>query len=99
MDIRKSADNQTITFIIGERFDFELSRAFRDAYRDNVTQGMTYRIDFRATRIMDSSALGMLLLLKEHAGTYGGEVVLCNISGMVKEILEIARFHLMFEVE
>ncbi len=48
---------------------------------------------------MDSSALGMILLLKEHADKQGGKIVLVSPSNAVEKILTIANFHKLMTVE
>lgn len=47
---------------------------------------------------MDSSALGMILLLKEHADKLGGSIEVRGASGIVKKTLEIANFHTLFKI-
>ena len=47
---------------------------------------------------LDSSALGMLLLLKDYADARGVSMVLANCRGIVKEILDVASFGLMFRM-
>ena len=99
MEIETSIDANSVSMVMDERFDYEVMRGFRDAYRDITLPGMTYRVDFRHTRIMDSAALGMLLLLKEHADQHNGKVVLCNVLNSVAEVLKMSRFERIFDIE
>ncbi len=48
---------------------------------------------------MDSSALGMILLLKDHADNLGGQVIIKKPSDTVNKILEIAQFHRLVTIE
>ena len=45
---------------------------------------------------MDSSALGMLLLLREHAGGDRASIKIVHCQPEVKKILTIANFHPLF---
>ncbi|MEM7165788.1 MAG: STAS domain-containing protein, partial [Planctomycetota bacterium] len=46
----------------------------------------------------DSSALGMLLVLREYASPKGIEVYIKNASSDVGELLRIANFEQLFEI-
>lgn len=87
-----------VVITIDGRFDFSLHKLFRDAYRD-VESGKRFRVDLSRATYLDSSALGMLLLLREHAG---GEQAPVSISGCgedVLRVLRIANFHRLFTIE
>lgn len=91
-----SADKKTATLKITGRFDFSLHNEFRKAYKDlNVTGGF-YVVDLKGTEYLDSSALGMLLLLKEYAESHDSRVKIINISSDIREILNIASFDKLF---
>ncbi|MFP4147247.1 MAG: STAS domain-containing protein [Halorhodospira sp.] len=91
-------EGQTLVMYIQGFFDFSLHKDFRQAYK-GVEGVRRYVIDLRETEYMDSSALGMLLLLREFAGDLGGEVILRNCSREVRKILEIANFQRLFTIE
>ena len=63
----KSKERNEIILDIQGDFTYVLHRDFREAYRDEPP-GFTYIINLFKTEYMDSAALGMLLLLREHAG-------------------------------
>lgn len=82
------------------RFDFHSHRDFRTAY-ENALEDSTVReiaINFQDVDYLDSSALGMLLLLREKAEAAGKSVALIGLQGMVKQVLEIANFGKLFSV-
>ncbi|MBP0049423.1 STAS domain-containing protein [Marinobacterium sp. AK62] len=101
MGITRKIDTErkTVTLMLEGQFDFSLHQPFRDSYRDLETGGHTYRLDMSRTSYMDSSALGMILLLKEHADKQGSRVVLVSPSAAVDKILTIANFHKLLPVE
>lgn len=54
-------------------------------------------MDLRNTDYMDSSAMGMLLQLRDY-GTKDHEMALVNSNDGVREILQIANFDKIFKV-
>ena len=48
---------------------------------------------------MDSSALGMILLLKDHAEKSANKIVIQKPNETVNKILEIAQFHRLLTIE
>ena len=90
-----SGNNSAVIKVSG-RFDFSLHNDFRTSYKDVELSSGKYSVDLSSTEYLDSSALGMLLLLKEHADAQGCEVVLKGFSAEIKEILMIASFNKIF---
>ncbi|XPF94642.1 STAS domain-containing protein [Colwellia sp. RE-S-Sl-9] len=84
---------------ISERFDFSLHQIFRDSYIDVESNNTEYILDLSLTSYMDSSALGMILLLKDHAESNSGSVIIRKPSETVNKILEIAQFHKLMKIE
>jgi len=91
-----SSDNKSATIKINGRFDFSLHNEFRKSYKDVVLNNGEYSVDLGGTDYLDSSALGMLLLLKEHAESQSSLVRLVNFNDEIKEILTIASFDKLF---
>lgn len=92
------ADGRAIVKLQG-RFDFNAHREFREAV--DQAMGGTARevhIDMGAVDYLDSSALGMLLMLRDKAKGASRDVALTNCSGAVKQVLEIANFSKLFRV-
>ena len=94
----KTADERGEAVInIKGRFDFAQQKEFRNAYKD-IQPGTKVRIELSDAEYMDSAALGMLLLLKEHVGEHT-PVVLERPSEGVQKILRVANFDKIFAVE
>ncbi len=55
-------------------------------------------MDLQETTYLDSSALGMLLLLRDHAGGDKANIEIRNCSPDVKKILSISNFEQLFEI-
>jgi len=82
------------------RFDFSAHRAFKDAYDPLLQQQAITSLEIILANVeyMDSSALGMLLLLHERAEAKGKKVVLCRANTTVMQILDIANFGKLFTI-
>lgn len=94
---RLSDDGQTVEIEVIGRFDFSLQKEFRAAYRDFPSQ-LNYRVDLSQVEYLDSAALGMLLLLRQHAGDVRDQVVLCQPREAVEKILGVANFERIFDI-
>jgi anti-anti-sigma factor len=90
------ADNRAVIKVKG-RFDFSCHAAFREAYT-KATGCADFVVDMDETSYMDSAALGMLLLLREHASQNGGRVTITNCRGQTYDVLQIANFHRLFKI-
>jgi anti-anti-sigma factor len=55
-------------------------------------------VDLQATDYMDSSALGMLLVLRERAGGDRAQIRIVNCKPEIRRILDIARFGQLFQI-
>ena len=93
-----SLDGKTLTIAIKGRFDFGSHQVFRDAYERFYKVPQGYIVDLKETTYMDSSALGMLLLLRDHAGGHNSEVRVINSSSDVRKILAISNFDKLFDI-
>lgn len=92
-------DGKTVVISVKGRFDFQSHRDFRDAYYKHSGNKHSYVVDLSATDYMDSSALGMLLLLRQHAGGDEAHVVIRHPNPTIQKVLTIANFHKMFTLE
>lgn len=94
-----SDDKKIVTISIEDRFDFSVHQLFRDAYSDHVKDGTSFVLDLSKTTYMDSSALGMILLLKDHVEKTTGQLKISKPNESVNKILEIAQFHRLMTIE
>ena len=94
-------EHETAVIRLSGRFDFSGHREFRHCYEAALQEPSVRRIDvdLNAVEYLDSSALGMLLLLKEQAEARSLPVSLLNCAGTVREILDVANFNVMFSMK
>lgn len=98
IDTRRSDDGQTLTIRVEGRFDFSTHQAFRDAYEHSDASTCRYVVDLSETTYLDSSALGMLLLLRDHAGGDDASISIENCNNDVRRILAISNFEQLFSI-
>lgn len=94
----RSSDGSELSICIDGRFDFSSHQEFRRAYEGVSDFPRKYIIDLRDTTYLDSSALGMLLLLRDHAGGDDANIAIVNCNEDVKKILTISNFEQLFEI-
>jgi anti-anti-sigma factor len=93
-----SGDGRTVTIAVAGRFDFSTHQEFLKAYKAYEKGDKEFVVDLARADYMDSSAMGMLLQLREHAAK-DRVVELRNGSEAIKDILRIANFDKLFKIE
>ena len=97
MTISSSSDGGKQIINIQGRFDFSLQSDFRLAYENSVPSSH-FVIDFTTAEYIDSSALGMLLLLRDYAGGDSAHIDIIHCRNEIKNILEISNFQKLFKI-
>ena len=95
----KKSEDITVLHLNG-RFDFSAHRDFKKAHDEALqTNGLKeIVVDLTQVEYMDSSALGMLLLLREKADKFNVGVSLRSCEGFARQILEVANFQNIFAI-
>ena len=102
MTVRLTHDNDKAILHIQGRFDFNVHAAFRQCSEEALGHAGTREIVINLSRVnyLDSSALGMLLLLREKAAAASRPtVVIHGAQGMVQQVLEVANFGRLFRID
>ena len=86
---------------MSDRFDFQVHREFKEAYTPLVENAAVREIEIEMSNVnyIDSSALGMLMLLNERAKAADQSIVLLNASSVVAQVLEVANFSRLFTIK
>lgn len=86
--------------IMKGRFDFQVHREFKEAYTKLFDVANVQQIEIEMSKLdyLDSSALGMLMLLNERAKSVNKTITLVNPSGVVSQVLEVANFNRLFTI-
>ena len=90
--------SQELTIRVDGRFDFSQHAAFREAYENGTKDVNRYIIDLRDASYLDSSALGMLLLLRDFAGGNEADITISNCNDDVKKVFTISNFESLFSI-
>lgn len=96
LNVQHDTEQDCLTLQFTEHFDFTVHRQFHDACLRSSKPSRSYVIDLGEVSSMDSSALGMLLLLREHAGGDRAEIRIVNASTELRGTLRVAGFDKLF---
>lgn len=99
--IRTKHDNHVAIISLSGRFTFEAHRTFKAAYMASLEHSgiACLIVDLQEIEYLDSSALGMLLMLREHAGEARKTLELANPSPITARTFDIAGFYRMFVIK
>ena len=93
-----SPDGKKLRISVKGRFDFGKHQEFRNSYERVDPEPNSYELDLKETTYLDSSALGMLLLLRDHAGGDDSDFRVVNPNSDVRKILAISNFDKLFDI-
>ena len=101
MAVDTSLDSVTKTLVIkiSGRFDFGVHQDFRKATEQASADVSTIVVDMAGVDYVDSSALGMLLVLRDKVGESKDAVRIKNVKPEVGKIFAIANFDKLFNLE
>ena len=94
-----SPDGQELTIKVSGLFDFGAHQDFREAYERGGLTPQRFVVDLNDTDYIDSSALGMLLLLRDHAGGDAADIRIIHCNQNVRKVLSISNFEQLFSIE
>jgi anti-anti-sigma factor len=95
VNVHKSSDGSQITISVTGQFNFSIYQEFREAARAGNSHCI---IDLKGTDYMDSSALGMLLVLRERNGGDKADIRIINCNPEIRNIFTIANFDRLFRI-
>lgn len=98
VDTEVSQDGKKLTIKVKGRFDFGKHQEFRESYERKAKKPDFVVVDLKETTYLDSSALGMLLLLRDHLGGEEPQIKVINTAPDVRKILAISNFEKLFEI-
>jgi anti-anti-sigma factor len=89
------------TIRLPERFDFSFHKNFNALYEPILAEKSIRQldIDFTQVKYLDSSALGMLVLLAKKFAPNQVKISIVGATGTAKEIIEMANLAKLFEIK
>jgi anti-anti-sigma factor len=94
--IQISQGRDTVTVQILGRFDFRMIKEFHQLLTHDPRQWV---VDLTSVDYVDSSALGMLLLLRDRVHGEQQRVHLKGLRGQPRDVLLMAKFDRMFKLD
>lgn len=100
MQLDVTKDGGRVLVKLSGRFDFNTHRGFRSAVEPLLSDAdvSAVIIDFSGVEYLDSSALGMLLMLRDRMNVAQKEITLTGVLGNVRQVLDIAKFDKLFQI-
>lgn len=100
MTVKTQIAGENAQLSLSGRFDFTAHREFRQSYESVLKQAglKELAVDLSEVDYIDSSALGMLLLLRENAERSRLRLALVNCTGSVRRVLDVANFGKLFSL-
>ena len=95
--VRAVKDGDKVVIHISGDFDYKLRREFRSAYAAYPAEA-SFIVNLRGVQFIDSSGLGMLVMLREHAGGDDAKVTLTNCQPTVRQALKFSQFDDLFVI-
>ena len=100
VDTNYNEDDRTLVIYVNGKFSFDVLREFRDAYEKPFGREISrVFVNLHNTDFIDSSALGMLLNMKEYLRAGEGDIAIINANQDIRKVLSIARFDKLFRIE
>lgn len=101
MNIDTRKDGSTARLVLNGRFDFNSHAVFNETTDSLLREpGVSeLELDFDQVKYVDSSAMGMLLLLKERAKSAAKSITLLNCKGAVAQVFELSNFRRLFTIK
>lgn len=91
--------SESVNFILPERFDYSFHRQFNEGCNDYIANANLNEIilDFSRVGYLDSSALGMLVMVQKKASAAAKKIKIKGAKGATAEILRMANIQKMIE--
>jgi anti-anti-sigma factor len=102
MEVHQTTSNGRTALHLRGKFDFSAQQTFREAMNHALhTAGDNeIGVDLRDVSYIDSSALGMLLMMRDTARAAGKAIVLTNSShAAVRQAIDAAHFAKLFQID
>lgn len=101
MNVDTQMDGNRARLVLNGRFDFNSHAVFNQATDSLLKESAIseLEVDFEQVKYIDSSAMGMLLLLKERAKGTSKSITLVNCKGSVAQVFELSNFRRLFTIK
>jgi HptB-dependent secretion and biofilm anti anti-sigma factor len=91
-------DGETLEIRVEGILGIGVYREFRAAYADQMKRVERYQINLRECKHIDSSGLGVLLILRDYTGFDRERLAITECSPTVRQLLSYAGFEQLFSI-
>ncbi len=99
IQVKVSADYNILTLTLMGKFDYTCQQDFQSSYEVIDPIPAKIVIDTLEVTSIDSSALGMLLLLRNHAGGDTADISIINAKPDIYRLLHTCKFDELFAAQ
>ena len=92
----EDGENKVLNIAISGRFDISMYSTFGECYKNYIGNVSKVVVDMSNLEYIDSSALGMLLMLRERTGGSNSNIELINLTPSVSKIFSTVKFDKLF---
>lgn len=96
---RPTSNGQSLVIDVVGRLGFDQHRQFRRSYEKQPKRFNRYAVNLQRCTVVDSTGLGMLLLLRDYTGLEKENLLLVHCSSEVGHILRYASFEELFTIQ
>ncbi len=87
----------TAVIEIGFSLDFNNASVFRSTARDQIDAGIrNFILDFKSTRILDSTGLGEIFFLYKRLSRWSGKILFASVPPPVEVVVLLTRTYKVF---
>ena len=99
MEVGIRKEEGTLVLSISGRMDAVTAPRFYDLVKEQVERGESHFIlDLSGLEYISSAGLRTMLIHQKNLSTAKGDMVLCGLQGMVREVFEISGFNTIFTI-
>ncbi|MBW7858178.1 MAG: STAS domain-containing protein [Leptonema sp. (in: Bacteria)] len=89
-----------VIYVEEQRVDMVIARKFREMLTEQIkNKPKQVILDLTKASYFDSSALGALVAFLKEIRSYGGHLVLCNLSRSLLALLKLSKLDLLFDIK
>lgn len=89
-----------VIYVEEQRVDMVIARKFREMLTEQIkNRPKQVILDLTKASYFDSSALGALVAFLKEIRSYGGHLVLCNLSRSLLALLKLSKLDLLFDIK
>lgn len=94
-----SQPDPIVVEVTGPRIRLEENEAIREQLLSHIGQGHTRLVlDFKDVEFVDSSFLGLLIIVLKRATAAGGDIRICCLQPPLQNIFDLMRLNRLFQI-